>query len=138
MILRKMAGKVYHIELSSLSTTGGLRTVLPIAKEFQGGLMKKSPVLFLLGLFILNLSPGADSKTGEIKKVGNPAPAGAPVKEIEISAKKYEFTPAQIEVPVNTLVKLHLKATDKEHGFELKSVKNSCVKYKPEEPATLE
>ena len=38
-----------------------------------------------------------------VKKIGNPAPAGAPVKEIEVSAKKYEFTPAEIEVPLNTL-----------------------------------
>ena len=60
------------------------------------------------------------------------------MKEIEVSAKKYEFTPAEIEVPVNTLLRVHLKATDKEHGFELKSVKDSCVKFKPEAPATLE
>ena len=100
--------------------------------------MKKWLVFFLPGLFILALSLGADSKTGEVRKVGNPAPAGAPVKEIEISAKKYEFTPAEIEVPVNTLLRLHLKSTDKEHGFELKSVKDSCVKFKPEAPVTLE
>ena len=99
---------------------------------------KKSLVFFLLGLLSLAPSLGGDGKTGEVKKVGNPAPAGAPVKEIEISAKKYEFAPAQIEVPVNTLVRFHLKATDREHGFELKSVKDSCVKYKPEQPATLE
>ena len=100
--------------------------------------MKKWLVFFVPGLFILALSLGADSKTGEVKKVGNPAPAGAPVKEIEISAKKYEFTPAEIEVPVNTLLRLHLKSTDKEHGFELKSVKDSCIKFKPEAPVTLE
>ena len=99
--------------------------------------MEKTVVL-LLGLLLLTPSVQSDDKTGEVKKIGDPAPAGAPVKEIEVSAKKYEFTPAEIEVPVNTLLRLHLKATDKEHGFELKSVKDSCVKFKPGAPATLE
>ena len=99
--------------------------------------MKKT-VVFLLGLLLLTPSVRSDDKAGEVKKIGNPVPAGAPVKEIEVSAKKYEFTPAEIEVPVNTLLRLHLKATDKEHGFELKSVKDSCVKFKPGAPATLE
>src|SRR5512145_1085638 len=99
--------------------------------------MKKMLVV-VLGFLLLIPSTRADDKAGAIKKIGNPAPAGAPVKEIEVSAKKYEFTPAEIEVPVNTLLRLHLKATDKEHGFELKSVKDSCVKFKPEAPGALE
>ena len=99
--------------------------------------MKKTVVL-LLGLLLLAPTLRPDDKAGEVTKIGNPAPAGAPVKEIEVSAKKYEFTPAEIEVPVNTLLRLHLKATDKEHGFELKSVKDSCVKFKPGAPATIE
>jgi cytochrome c oxidase subunit 2 len=98
----------------------------------------KDMLVLLLALFLWVPSMRADNKAEGVKKVGNPAPAGAPVKEIEVSAKKYEFTPAEIEVPVNTLVRLHLKSTDKEHGFELKSIKDSCVKFKPEAPATLE
>ena len=99
--------------------------------------MKKMLVV-VLGFLLLIPSTRADEKAGAVKKIGSPAPAGAPVKEIEVSAKKYEFTPAEIEVPVNTLLRLHLTATDKEHGFELKSVKDSCVKFKPGAPATLE
>jgi cytochrome c oxidase subunit 2 len=99
--------------------------------------MKKTVVL-LFAFMVLAPCVRSDDKAMAVKKIGNPAPAGAPVKEIEVSAKKYEFTPAVIEVPVNTLLRLHLKATDKEHGFELKSVKNSCVKFKPEAPVTLE
>jgi cytochrome c oxidase subunit 2 len=98
----------------------------------------KETLVVVLGFLLLTPSMSADEKTVAVKKIGSPAPAGAPVKEIEVSAKKYEFTPAAIEVPVNTLVRLHFKATDKEHGFELKSVKDSCVKFKPEAPATLE
>jgi cytochrome c oxidase subunit 2 len=78
------------------------------------------------------------SKNDKVIKVGSSPPADAPVKEIEVSAKKYEYEPATIEVPVNTLVKIHLKALDREHGFEIKSVKDSCVKFKPNEAATVE
>jgi cytochrome c oxidase subunit II len=98
----------------------------------------KKIIVFLLGILLMNPSIRPEDKAVGVRKIGNPAPAGVPVKEIEVSAKKYEFTPAQIDVPVNTLLRLHLKATDKEHGFELKSVKDSCVKFKPEAPATVE
>jgi cytochrome c oxidase subunit 2 len=98
----------------------------------------KEMLVVVISFLLLSPSMRADDKAEGVKKVGNPAPAGAPVKEIDVSAKKYEFTPAEIEVPINTLVRLHLKATDKEHGFELKSVKDSCVKFKPGAPATLE
>ena len=98
----------------------------------------RNTLAVVLGFLLFAPSMKADDKTLGVKKIGNPAPAGAPVKEIEVSAKKYEFTPAEIEVPVNTLLRVHLKATDKEHGFELKSVKDSCVKFKPEAPGTLE
>lgn len=84
-----------------------------------------------------NKSPSAPS-AGKLVKVGNTAPAGTTVKEFDVSAKKYAFTPALIEVPAKTLLKIHLKAIDKEHGFEIKGVKDSCVKFKPNEPVTVE
>ena len=98
----------------------------------------KNMLVVALGFLLLAPSMRSDDKTVAVKKIGNPAPAGAPVKEIEVSAKKYEFNPATIEVPANTLVRLHLKATDREHGFALKSVKDSCVKFDPKAPATVE
>ena len=94
---------------------------------------KMIPALLLCGLLT---ALGAEDK-GSVKKIGNP-PAGAPVKEIEVKAKKYEFSPDVVEIPANTLVKIHFKAEDKEHGFELKDFKDSCVKFKPGAPATLE
>jgi cytochrome c oxidase subunit 2 len=97
----------------------------------------KNTVVFLLGLLLSTPPLLADDQVGGVKKIGV-APAGAPVKEVEVSAKKYEFNPATIEVPANTLVRLHLQATDREHGFELKSVKDSCVKFDPKVPATVE
>ena len=72
-----------------------------------------------------------------VKKVGT-APPDAPVKEIDVTAKKYEFAPSTIEVEAGTLLKIHLTATDREHGFEIKGIKDSCVQFKPGAPATLE
>jgi len=97
----------------------------------------KNIFVFLLGLLLSTPLLIADDKVGGVKKIGT-APADAPVKEVEVSAKKYEFNPPTIEVPAKTLVRLHLKATDREHGFELKSVKDSCVKFDPKAPATFE
>ena len=88
-------------------------------------------------IFLLALGLVAAPSFAELKKIGTP-PEGAPVKEIEVSAKKYDFTPSTIEVPVDTLLKIKLQSTDREHGFAIKGVKDSCVKFKPEEPATLE
>ena len=97
----------------------------------------KNIFVFLLGLLLFTPLLVAEDKVSGVKKIGTD-PADAPVKEVEVSAKKYEFNPATIEVPANTLVRLHLKATDREHGLELKSVKDSCVKFDPQTPATLE
>jgi cytochrome c oxidase subunit 2 len=99
----------------------------------------KKRMMMLLALLMVAVPLSAEQKvSGEVKKIGNPAPADAPVKEIEVSARKYEYQPTTIEVPVNTLVRLHLKAIDKEHGFEIKSIKDSCVKFDPQTPATVE
>ncbi|MFN8009438.1 MAG: cupredoxin domain-containing protein [Terriglobia bacterium] len=82
---------------------------------------------------------GAQSdSTPKVVKIGAAAPADAPVKEVEITAKKYEFNPSSLEVPLHTLVKIHLKAADREHGFEFKGIKESCVKFSPGETVTIE
>jgi cytochrome c oxidase subunit II len=100
-------------------------------------------ILFCFSVFeisraIADDKPSSGPSGAKVVKVGNTAPADAAVKEFDVSAKKYEFTPALIEVPLNTLLKIHLKAIDKEHGFEFKGVKDSCVKFKPNEPVTIE
>ena len=41
------------------------------------------------------------------------------VQEIDISAKKFEFTPSEIHVRQGAHVRLMVTATDREHGFEL-------------------
>jgi heme/copper-type cytochrome/quinol oxidase subunit 2 len=42
-----------------------------------------------------------------------------PVQEIDISAKKFEFTPSEIHVKQGAHVRLEVTPTDREHGFEL-------------------
>lgn len=103
--------------------------------------MKQVLVLSIFLLFVQSSSAAEDKGSAvpsNVIKIGNPAPADAPVKEIEVSAKKYEFAPDVIEAPVNSVIRIKLKSTDKEHGFEMKDFKNSCVKFKPGEPATVE
>jgi cytochrome c oxidase subunit 2 len=91
-----------------------------------------------LTIFCLAAGSTATSIFAQAKKVGDSAPADAPIKEIEIQAKKYEFSPSSIEIPSNTLVKIHLTVLDHEHGFELRAYRGSCVKFKPGEPAIVE
>jgi heme/copper-type cytochrome/quinol oxidase subunit 2 len=91
----------------------------------------------MAGLLLLLSGSWLFAADDVVKKIGT-APPDAPVKEIDVQAKKYEFTPSTIEVEAGTLLKIHLTATDREHGFEIKGIKDSCVRFKPEAPATLE
>jgi cytochrome c oxidase subunit II len=100
-------------------------------------------ILFCFSVFCIDKTiaddkPSSGPSGAKVVKIGNTAPADAAVKEFDVSAKKYEFAPALIEAPIKTLLKIHLKALDKEHGFEIKGVKDSCVKFSPSEPATIE
>jgi cytochrome c oxidase subunit 2 len=45
--------------------------------------------------------------------------AQEPAQVIEVSAKKYEFAPAEIHVKKGTSVRLKVTATDRDHGIEL-------------------
>ncbi len=59
-------------------------------------------------------------------------------KEVQITAKKYKFTPDTVEVKAGTRIIFKITALDREHGFEIANVKNSCVKIKKGETATVE
>ena len=48
-------------------------------------------------------------------------PAG-PATEIQMTAKKYDFTPDTIRVKAGTPVKLIITATDHEHGFKIEAL----------------
>jgi len=57
--------------------------------------------------------------------------------EIQVSAKKYEFTPKEIHVKKGEHVKLVITATDHDHGFKLPAFKVE-QKIKKGETATVE
>jgi cytochrome c oxidase subunit 2 len=87
--------------------------------------------------------------TGLIVVVSNsPVTAGAPAaasvqnapapKEIAIKAKKYEYTPNKIEIPLNTTVRFSITAEDHDHGFEIEGVKDSCIKIEQGKTKTLD
>ena len=42
-----------------------------------------------------------------------------PVKVIEMTAKKYEYSPSEIRVKKGTRVQLKIRATDRTHGFKI-------------------
>lgn len=76
------------------------------------------------------------------------------VQTIEVSAKKYDFTPSPIHVKQGTTVRLKITATDRAHGFKIDEYpdgakgkgapglvftsKQDCVKLEKNAPATVE
>ena len=59
-------------------------------------------------------------------------------EEVQMTAKKYEFSPSTVEVAAGTKIIFKIKALDRSHGFEIEGVKDSCVKIKKGETATVE
>ncbi len=59
-------------------------------------------------------------------------------KEVQMTAKKYEFSPNTVEVTAGTKIIFKITALDREHGFEITGVKDSCVKIQKGETATVE
>ena len=76
------------------------------------------------------------------------------VQTIEVTAKKYDFTPAPIHVKQGATVRLKITATDRTHGFEIDpypdgakdkgnpglvfTSKQECVKLEKDTPETVE
>lgn len=59
-------------------------------------------------------------------------------KVVQMTARKYEFSPNTVEVNAGTKIIFKITALDREHGFEVAGVKDSCVKIKKGETATVE
>lgn len=59
-------------------------------------------------------------------------------KVIAIKAKKYEYTPNKIEIPLNSTVRFSITAEDHDHGFEIEGVKDSCVKIEQGKTKTVD
>jgi len=59
-------------------------------------------------------------------------------KEVQMTAKKYEFSPNTVEVTAGTKIIFKITAEDREHGFQIAGAKDGCVKIKKGETATVE
>ena len=90
-------------------------------------------VLVLVGLIaVVSTTPvTAGSSAAGVQNAPGP-------KVIEIKAKKYDFTPNKIEIPLNTTVRFSITAEDHDHGFEIEGVKDSCVKIEQGKTKTVD
>lgn len=92
--------------------------------------MRKNTVIssfVMLALFVVTQAIRPQSST-----------APQETKEVQMTAKKYEFSPNTVEVNAGTRIIFKIKALDREHGFEIENVKNSCVTIKKGETVTVE
>jgi cytochrome c oxidase subunit 2 len=82
--------------------------------HFQGGTKLDSLLrivwLFLLGGFAVNTA---------FARLGNASLADQDVQVIEVTAKKYEYTPSPIRVKRGAQVRLEITSLDKTHGFKI-------------------
>lgn len=62
---------------------------------------------------------------------------GGPATEIQVTAKKYEFTPSTIRVRLGEHVKLVITALDHTHGFKIDAL-HINQKLEKGEPVTVE
>ncbi len=59
-------------------------------------------------------------------------------REVQMTAKKYDFSPSTVEVSAGTKIIFKITAEDREHGFQIAGTKTGCVKIKKGETATVE
>jgi cytochrome c oxidase subunit II len=59
-------------------------------------------------------------------------------KEVQMTAKKYDYSPSTVEVSAGTKIIFKITAEDREHGFEIAGAKTGCVKIKKGATATVE
>jgi len=79
------------------------------AKEFNVNTLK-----MLIGLMLL-----AAALPGTVAQEANDAGAMRSVQEIQVTLRKYEFSPGTLHVRKGEQVKLVMAAVDHDHGFKL-------------------
>lgn len=87
---------------------------------------KKLPVAALLGVALAAGLAAAQAPEQEKE---------APVREIRMTARKYEFTPATIQVKQGERVRLLITALDRKHGIEIEKFGIKTILEKGEETA---
>lgn len=96
----------------------------------------KPTCVALLALILSVNGPLASLRALAQEAPSNPQ-AAANVHEIQVTAKKYEFSPNPIRVKKGEPVKLIITATDHDHGFQLDAF-HIKQKLKKGEPTTVE
>lgn len=77
--------------------------------------------------------------SGWQQQILRPLPPDSQItKEVEMTARKYEYAPNKVEVKVHTLIRFKIKAEDRDHGFEIEGVQDGCAKLKKGEVTTVE
>jgi len=88
----------------------------------------------LVGSLVVMLAVGIAGVPGRAQSSGD----ARQITEVKMTAKKYEFSPSTVEVAAGTKLIFKITALDREHGFEIAGVKDSCVKIQKGETATVE
>lgn len=57
---------------------------------------------------------------GVAARAGAQSKAAEPVQVVEMTAKKYDYSPNEIHVKQGTRVQLKIRATDRTHGFKIR------------------
>jgi len=89
---------------------------------------------FLVACVVVTLAAGVAAAASRTQTPGE----SKQVKEVQMTAKKYEYSPNVVEVAANTKIIFKITALDRQHGFEIAGSKNGCVKIKKGETATVE
>lgn len=90
------------------------------------------------GKWIRTLSAAALLAVG-VAGMGSPGDVpAAPPRRFELTASRFKFEPATLQVAEGDRVRLTLRSTDTEHGLEIKKLKVKVTVPKGGEPVTVE
>jgi heme/copper-type cytochrome/quinol oxidase subunit 2 len=89
--------------------------------------------ILVAGLFVV-LAAGIAAVASRAQSSGT----ATQTKEVQMTAKKYEFSPNTVEVTAGTKIVFKITAEDREHGFQIAGTKTGCVKIKKGDTATVE
>ncbi len=83
------------------------------------------------------LSAEAPSAKPKEYTIGPAAPSDAPAQAVSMTAKKYQYDPAEVVVEPGTALTINLTALDRSHGFQVQGF-DTCVDVDPKNgPATI-
>ena len=74
-------------------------------------------VLRIVCLFLL----GGFAVTAGLARLTSTSQAGQDVQVIEVTAKKYEFSPSPVHVKAGTKVQLKISSLDRKHGIKIEA-----------------